>query len=158
MRASAQVLGAVGVAPGLAMSVPWPTRRFTVWPPPVTETSPWATNTPNTLLLGPAKNVVPRTAIRPNGERMLQVFLFGVVVAVEHEWALFEIERATGIDDVLVDAEPGERAKLYDRGLAEMHDEAGAGVGLDQVAGEDIGGRLQVAAWACALGEGLAAQ
>ena len=37
---------------------------MTVWPPPVTATRPRPTNTPNTPLLGPAKNIVPRTAIK----------------------------------------------------------------------------------------------
>jgi len=69
IRPGAHFLGSLGASPGLAILVPRPGRTMTVRPPPVTETRPRPTYTPNTLLLGPAKNMVPRAAIKANGER-----------------------------------------------------------------------------------------
>ena len=49
-------VGSVGMSPGVAMLVPSPGPSVTVRRPPVTAMRPRTTNTPNTSLLGPAKN------------------------------------------------------------------------------------------------------
>ena len=67
MRSGAHRLTGVGGVPGEVKSVPSPSRRTTCCPTEVTVTEPRATNTPKRLLLGPAKNRVPRTAIRAKG-------------------------------------------------------------------------------------------
>jgi hypothetical protein len=80
----------------LRHSVPSPRRSVTVRPPPVTTTTPRPTNTPNTSLLGPAKSIVPRTAIRQNGERS-----YGTDVR-SYIMLCFMVRAATTVKDVAI--------------------------------------------------------
>ena len=68
MRGLPHCLTSLGGWPGLAMSTPSPALRLRLTPAAVTCTSPRSTKIPNTPLLGPAKNFVPRTAIAKIGD------------------------------------------------------------------------------------------
>ncbi len=68
--ADSRVQAGAGAAPRRAIMVPWPARTRTVVPAAETATLPRTTNTPKPPAVGPAKNCVPRTAIRPKEDRI----------------------------------------------------------------------------------------
>ena len=114
--------------PGRAILVPRPLVTATAVCTPTTVTAPRSTKTPNTPLLGPAKKRVPRTAIRPNGERTVTSCRAAavLVVVVQHGTAV-QHQHTARIHQEAIDAQPRFRAEPHLRRGAQAQPRADCG-------------------------------